>query len=432
MADTAQIEDRARNRLSDADALTLVTPSAYADDRIHDLYRRLRAENPVPYVETPGYDPFWCLTRHADIDFVDRNTKLFHTSDRASPLDDKRGVAALIAATGKPYFVRALTNMDPPDHMKYRLLTQNWFMPSNLRRMEEEMRASARACVDRMANAGGACDFVSEIAVHYPLQVIMQILGVHAEDYPLMLALTQNIFAPNDADMSGKENADEISYGENMIEQIGAITKYFLELTEERRVNPRDDLATVLAQAKVDGEPLGQMELVGYYIIVATAGHDTTSSSTACAMRALAEAPELLARVKADPSLIAGLVEEAIRWETPVKHFMRSAVADIEIGGRHLRANDWIMLCYASGNRDETVFDDPYSFSIDRKPGKNLAFGSGAHVCLGQHLAKLEMRILFEELLPRLDAVELAGVPRMIESVFVNGLKSLPIRYALR
>ena len=170
---------------------------------------------------------------------------------------------------------------------------------------------------------------------------------------------------------------------------------------------------------------------MGYYIIVATAGHDTTSSSTAGALWGLAQNPDQLAKVKADPSLIPGLVDESIRWITPVKTFMRTAMEDTEIAGRKMSKGDWLMLCYASGNRDEAVFDAPNDFRVDRSPNKHLAFGYGAHLCLGQHLAKMEMRILWEELLPRLKSVELAGEPAMSQSVFVNGPKRLPIRFEM-
>jgi cytochrome P450 len=166
-------------------------------------------------------------------------------------------------------------------------------------------------------------------------------------------------------------------------------------------------------------------------MIVATAGHDTTSSSTAGAIWALAEDPEQFARIKANPVLIPGLVDEAIRWMTPVKHFMRSATADTELGGRRIAKGDWLMLCYASANRDEEVFEDPFAFRCDRKPNRHIAFGYGAHLCLGQHLAKLEMRILFEELLPRLKSIALDGEVKMTQAYFVNGPKKLPIRFEL-
>jgi cytochrome P450 len=206
---------------------------------------------------------------------------------------------------------------------------------------------------------------------------------------------------------------------------------YFGAITEDRRKTPRDDLATLIANANVDGKPIPEFEATGYYTIVATAGHDTTSSSTAGAMWALATQPGLLERVKGDLELVPKLIEEAIRWTTPVKTFMRSASADTELRGRKIKQGDWLMLCYASGNRDEEIFPHSDKFDIDRTPNRQLAFGNGAHVCLGQHLARMEMRILFEELLPRLKSVKLAGEPRYTESAFVNGLKTLPIAFEL-
>ena len=187
----------------------------------------------------------------------------------------------------------------------------------------------------------------------------------------------------------------------------------------------------MIANSKIDGAPISDFEAMGYYIIVATAGHDTTSSSVAGALWALAERPGELAKLKADPSLIPSLVEESIRWTTPVKTFMRSASEDTEFAGAKLSKGDWLMLCYASGNRDADVFDAPNEFRVDRKPNKQLSFGYGAHLCLGQHLAKMEMRILWEELIPRLKSVELDGAAAMSQSVFVNGPKSVPIRFEL-
>jgi hypothetical protein len=212
---------------------------------------------------------------------------------------------------------------------------------------------------------------------------------------------------------------------------VADFTAYFSAISADRRANPRQDLATLIANAVIDGQPISDLEATGYYIIVATAGHDTTSSSVAGGMWALAQDPALLARIQADPSLIPGLVDESIRWTTPVKTFMRSATEDTEIGGRSVAKGDWMMLCYASGNRDEAVFEAPFEFCPDRKPNRHLAFGYGAHLCLGQHLAKMEMRILWEELLPQLKSVELDGEPKLTQSWFVNGLKTLPIRFEL-
>ncbi len=413
-------------------AETLVSAPAYADERIFDAYRWLRANNPLGIAEPDGFDPFWVVTKHADILEVSRNNALFPSAVRATTLTNKAADARAHAITGTPHLVRTLVQMDEPDHMKYRLLTQAWFAPTNVKKREEEIRAIAREAVASFVALPGKCDFVKDMALHYPLKVVMNILGVPPEDYPRMLRLTQDLFGAQDPDTQRFQEALTVEqFVQLMWGVLQDFTQYFEAISADRRANPRDDLATLIANAQIDGAPIGQIEATGYYTIVATAGHDTTSSSTAAAMWALATVPGLLERVRGDLTLAPALVEEAIRWATPVKTFMRSAAEDTELRGRKLAKGDWLMLCYASGNRDEEVFPNPDTFDIDRMPNRQLAFGTGAHVCLGQHLARLEMRILFEELLPKLKSVRLAGAPRYVESTFVNGLKSLPIEFEL-
>jgi len=414
---------------------SLGTPSAYADGTVLETYRWLRKNQPFGVAKIEGVDPFWVATRHADILEISRQNDLFHSGDRSPTLTtqvmDKR-VREMMG--GSPHLLRTLVQMDAPDHPKYRALTQGWFMPQNLRSLEERIRKIARAAVDKMADLGGECDFVQQVALHYPLHVIMTILGVPESDEPRMLKLTQELFGAADPELGRQGDATPTKMGADEEPQMdfGVIidfSNYFRALSEERRKNPTDDLASVIANSQIDGAPISDLEAMSYYIIVAAAGHDTTSSSVGGAMWALAERPKELAKVRADLSLIPGLVDESIRWTTPVKTFMRTATQDTEFAGRQLKQNDWIMLCYASGNRDEAVFEAPDDFRVDRKPNKHLAFGYGAHLCLGQHLAKMEMRILWEEMLPRLKSVELAGTPALSEAVFVNGPKRLPIRF---
>jgi cytochrome P450 len=247
-----------------------------------------------------------------------------------------------------------------------------------------------------------------------------------------MLKLTQELFGATDPDLK-RQGADETPEAQAAAIQavLADFFNYFNALTEARRASPTGDVASVIANAEIDGQQISAFDAVSYYVIIATAGHDTTSSSTAGAMWALAERPEELAKVKARPDLIGGLIDESIRWTTPVRHFMRSAARDTELRGQKIAAGEWLMLCYPSGNRDEELFDDPYAFKVDRSPNRHLAFGYGAHLCLGQHLAKMEMRILWEELLPRLASVELDGEAQLSQASFVNGPKRLPIRYAL-
>ena len=410
----------------------LVQSATYATNELFDVYRWLRANNPLGVAHVEGFDPFWVVTKHADILEISRNNALFPSAVRGTTLTTQAGEARARSITGTPHLVRSLVQMDEPDHMKYRLLTQAWFMPANIKKREEDIRVLAKQAVDQFVELHGRCDFVKDAALHYPLRVVMNILGVPENDFGRMLRLTQELFGASDPDTARfKAALSDEQFAQLLVGVVQDFTDYFEKITADRRANPRDDLATLLANAEIDGAPLPPFERTGYYTIIATAGHDTTSSSTAAAMWALCTVPGLLDRVRTDLSLIPALVEESIRWATPVKTFMRSASADTELRGRRIKQDDWLMLCYASGNRDEEVFPSSDAFDIDRKPNRQLAFGNGAHLCLGQHLARLEMRILYEELLPKLKGVRLDGEPRLSESFFVNGLKTLPIQFEL-
>jgi cytochrome P450 len=270
----------------------------------------------------------------------------------------------------------------------------------------------------------GRCDFVRDVASWYPLRVIMRILGVPAADEAMMLKLTQQIFGSDDPDVKKDPNV-------NLISTVQEFLGYFRGITRDRRANPQNDVASLLATAEIDGDPIGDQEILSYFIIIATAGHDTTSSTTAGGLLALLQNPDQMARLRADPALLAGAIDEMIRWVTPVKHFFRTAAADATVGEKAIKAGDALLMCYPSGNRDEDVFEEPFSFRIDRKPNRHIAFGYGPHVCLGQHLAKMEIRVFFEELFARIAHFELAGEPAWLSSNFVSGLKRLPIRYQL-
>jgi cytochrome P450 len=415
-------------------AETLFDPRCYADRRIHDAYNWLRNNNPLGIAEPEGYDPFWTVTKHADILEVSKQNDLFHNGDRQATLTNRESDRRVREMTGgSPHLIKSLVQMDAPEHPKYRMLAQPWFLQGNLKKLEDRIRTIARGAVDKMAAKGGRCDFVKDVALLYPLHVIMEILGVPEEDEPRMLRLTQELFAPQDPETARAQPADldPAEYAKALTAVVDDFEAYFTRISEDRRANPRDDFATVIATAKINGEPLPRLEQMGYYMIIATAGHDTTSSSTAGAIWELCDHPDQFAKLKADPSLISSMVEESIRWMTPVKHFMRSATRDTELRGRRIAKGDWLMLCYASGNRDEEVFDDPFTFQVDRKPNKQVAFGYGGHVCLGQHLARMEMRILFEELLPRLKSISRDGEATMTQAFFVNGPKKLPVRYEM-
>jgi cytochrome P450 len=413
-------------------AKALTDPKAYGEwNGLHDKFAWARANAPLAVAEVPDYDPFWAVTRHADIMEVSRNNKLFASGVRQTTLT-MRAIDDLVRSQiPDGHLVKSLVQMDAPDHMKYRLLTQTWFMPKNLRILEDRIREIARETVEHMLSLGDECDFARDVALHYPLRVVMNILGVPREDEPRMLLLTQQLFGSTDPQLNRDraEITDPVAGLQMLSLVIADFENYFKDLTASRRQNPQEDVATVLANSTVNGAPIPDRELNGYYIIVATAGHDTTSASTAGAMMELARNPALFERFRSADVDKAGLIEEAVRWTTPVQHFMRSAVEDTELNGQKIKAGDWMMLCYASGNRDEAVFADPFTFNPDRAPNTQIGFGFGGHVCLGQHLARMDMRILMEELLPRLASVELTGDPARVESVFVGGLKRLPIRF---
>ncbi len=415
-------------------AFNLVDPKAYADEnRVQDTFTFLRREMPLALAEIEGFHPFWAVTKHADILEVERDGELFHAGDHANPINTIEGEAFVQKMVGGPHLVRSLVQMDNPDHLKHRMLTQNWFMPPNLRKLEEDIRVIARGFVDHMAGLGTECDFARDVAFLYPLHVVMKILGVPESDEPLMLKLTQELFGPDDPD--NQRNVDANLSPEDRFNQMAGtvmqFTEYFNAITEDRRANPKDDVASVIANGEIDGEPLGDFEASGYYTILAAAGHDTTSGSTAGGLWALCENPDEFRKLKDNLDLIPSYVDETIRWTTPVKHFMRFATADAELRGEKISKGDRLMLCYSSGNRDEEVFEDPFKFSVERKANKHVAFGYGAHVCLGQHLAKMEMRIFWEELIPRLDEVELNGTPQRTQANFVCGPKSVPIKFKM-
>lgn len=419
--------------IPDEMAMRAIDPKAHATGDFHEAYRWIRANAPFAQARLEGMTPFWMVTKHADILEISRQNDLFHSGDRSTTFTTIEGEEAVKKMTGgSPHLLRTLVQMDAPDHPKYRLLTQSWFLPQNIRHLEDRIRQIAREHVDRMMGLGGECDFVRDVALTFPLRVIMEILGVPQADEPRMLKLTQEIFGASDPELNRQQKDLTEGDADALAALQGTIADFFMyfkQITDDRKASPKGDVASVIANGMIDGAPINDFEAMCYYVIVATAGHDTTSSSTAGAMVGLASDAGEFAKLKANPALIPGLVDESIRWTTPVKHFMRSATEDTEIRGQKIAKDDWLMLCYPSGNRDEEVFDEPDAFRVDRLPNKHLAFGYGAHLCLGQHLAKMEMRILWEEMLPRLKSVELAGEPSWAQASFVGGPKHVPIRF---
>jgi cytochrome P450 len=400
-----------------------VDPTAYADEeRFHAACRVLRREHPVVRVESDRYRPFWAVTRHADVLDVERDHEHFRNAPR--PLLAPAATEAIAEANGQ--MLRTLIHMDDPDHKAFRGVTSSWFLPGRIRSLEDRIRELAVRYIAHMADLGSSCDFAQEVAVGFPLHVILSILGLPEEDFPRLLQLTSELFGSDD---------DELNRSRDPQEQMAVLLEffqYFVALTADRRAKPTDDLASVIANATIDGQPLNDFDTASYYVIIATAGHDTTSSSIAGGLEALLRHPDQLARLRDDPSIGANAVEEMIRWVTPVKEFMRTATEDRTVGDQTIPAGDSVYLAYLSANRDEDVFEDPFRFDVGRPDNKQLAFGYGVHFCLGAHLARLELRVFFEELLARVDDLQLAGEPSRSATVFVGGLKHLPISYRLR
>jgi cytochrome P450 len=294
------------------------------------------------------------------------------------------------------------------------------------------VQASARRLVDGLYEAQqggeGRCGFVTEVAVQHPLRILSSILGVSPADEPRVLRLTQELFAADDPEFKRPEADREEAFRNLGIEFL----QYFGKVIADRRAHPRDDLASILANARVDGAPMGDIETLGYYLITFTAGHDTTRNALAGGMLALVEHPEEGAALRADPAArVADAVEEIVRWTTPVNYMMRTAACDYELGPAKVRRGDRLILYYASANRDEDVFDEPDRFTIGRRPNPHLGFGIGEHFCLGANLARRSQRTLFATLFARLEHVELAAPPERLAASFVAGVKHLPLRYRL-
>jgi len=404
----------------DEAARLLADPQAYTDEgRLHAALTHLRASAPVCRADVPGYRPFWAITKYADVMDIERNNGLFTNWPR--PVLATIEGDELQAASG----VRTLIHLDDPQHRVVRAIGSDWFRPKAMRALKIRVDELARIYVDKMRAVGPQCDFVQEVAVNFPLYVIMSLLGIPEADFPRMLKLTQELFGSDDSEYKRGTTA------EDQLPALLDMFGYFNGVTAARREHPTEDLASAIANARIDGEPLSDIETVSYYLIVATAGHDTTSATISGGLHALLENPDQLRRLQDDPALMPRATEEMIRWVTPVRHFMRTAAADTEVRGVPIAAGESVLLSYVSANRDEDVFDDPFRFDVGREPNKHVAFGYGVHFCMGAALARMEVGSFFAELLPRLTSIELAGDPELVAATFVGGLKHLPVRYSL-
>ncbi|MEM9175329.1 MAG: cytochrome P450, partial [Myxococcota bacterium] len=326
--------------------------------------------------------------------------------------------------------MRTIIEMDPPEHRDFRKVASGFFTPRSIHRLDEIVADCARAQIDKLGEEG-ECDFVEEISQRHPLRVLATILGIGPEDEDLLLELTQQLFAADDPDLQ-REAEDREQATQALFADFGAL---FTRIIDDRRENPTDDLASMLANAKMkNGEHMPPLELFGYYLIVFTAGHDTTRNAISGGMQALLENPDQMRKLCANPTedLAKKTVEEVVRWTSPVNYMKRRLLEDVELHGVKMRAGEDLIMYYASANRDESVFDRPFEFDIERHPNRHLGFGTGEHFCLGAHVARLSSRALFLELANRVEEMELIDTPTHISASFVAGLKTLPVRYKFR
>jgi cytochrome P450 len=427
------VDQGTTTRVPDEIAQAVVLPQSYGDEQriTYPAFAWLRQNMPVGQAFVEGYDPLWLITKFDDIMTVERDHTLFNATMNNPILNTQAGDTFLRSLTpdGSIRYLDSLPFLDPPEHTKVKTATSNWFTPKNVAKYADQIRQIAREDVEKLLSFDGEVDWAAEFALHYPLRVILSLFGVPQEDFPLMLKLTQDFFGAPDPD----EKRDDVEVSpEAAARQFQAafadFFAYFDQFTEDRRANPRDDLMSVIANARVDGEYLPRATVNGSYLQVAAAGHDTTSGVTSGTALALATHRSQWDKLSADQSLIPKMVDEAVRWTSPVKHFMRSASQDTQLHGVTIKKGERLMLNYPSGNRDEEHFTDAGNFDIERSPNKHLGFGFGGHMCIGQHIARLELAVLWEELLPKIRFIELVGDPKPVKTNFVSSFKSLPVK----
>lgn len=400
----------------------IVDPGLYSDETaLHRMLTHLRQNDPVRWTQPTNYRPFWALTKHADVMDVERRGDQFIASprNRLQTIEEEQRV---FAKTGGKPLMRTLPTMDDPDHRAYRGVTRSWFQPASLRKLEPQLASIASEYVDLLRDAGSSVDFVKQVSVWVPLRVIMLILGIPASDGELMHRLTGQLFSPHDPDTARATDGHAIA-------EAGAeFFRYFGDLLKERRSQPRDDLASVIANATIDGVPIDPHIAMSYCVSITAAGHETTAGAIAGGVHALTSHPDQYGKLRAQPQKLGLAVEEILRYVSPVRSFIRVAVNDCEVRGRNIKAGESLLMLYPSANRDEEVFENSQEFRVDREAKPHIAFGHGAHVCLGLLLARMEMTHFFRAFVSRVESTEFAGNTTWVKNNFLGGPKSMPVR----
>ncbi|MCZ7536461.1 MAG: cytochrome P450 [Acidimicrobiia bacterium] len=389
----------------------LTDPATYEPGFPHDVFARLRDEEPV-FRHEARHVPltFWGVTKYDDVVAVSRDADTFSSAADGVLLESSQGGAELM-----------MLNQDAPHHTRLRSIVNRGFTPKQVKSMEDGVRAAARRIIDSIA-VRGECDFVTDVAAELPLIVIADLLGVPQEDRHRVFEWTNR--------MIGREDPE---YGITLDEATDAAAEIFAyasELGERRLREPANDIVTKLLTAEIDGEKLEHMEFVFFFLLLAVAGNETTRNLLSGGLLALAEHPDQRARLMSDRDLLPSAVEEMLRWVSPVMSFRRTATRDTEIRGVPIAAGESVVLFYPSANRDAEHFPDPSLFDVGRVPNDHLAFGGrGPHHCLGANLARMEIRVLFEEILERIPDFELTADPSRLRSNLICGIKHLPIRF---
>ncbi len=400
----------------DLGKVLVIDRPTWVDGPPHDLFSRLRAECPVHWSETvpdfPGSPGYWSVTRPEDVHAVSRDWQTYSSA---------RGITAANAVFPLEYLQAMFIGMDPPKHDRLKRLFQAGFTPKRIADHEDAIRSIARRVLDRLAGREG-CDLVGEVAQPIVSRVIGSFMGIPEEDDAVWATLMNSTLGAGDPDLN-PEGMESI-----VLKELPEIFERCRMMIEARRENPTDDLTSVLVHAEIDGQRLEEHEIVmGFFLLVA-AGNDSTKATYCSGMRALMEDPEQMRLLLDEPSLIPGAVEEALRMFPAFGHFARTATRDAELGGQRIRRGDKVVLWYVSSNRDEDRYEDPHRFDV-RRGAEHQAFGAGGrHFCLGTALARLELKVMFEETLVRFPRVALDGSPRYAESAFINQLKTLPVR----
>jgi cholest-4-en-3-one 26-monooxygenase len=399
------------------DPVDLVDPERYARRGYpHDVWTRLRADAPVAYFAPEGFEPFWAITKHADIVEISKQPLRFSSEP---------GITLRLA--GAPIYASEMVVMlDPPRHGPMRRVINGRFTPRAVRERREDVDRIAVDVMDTAVPGGstGELDFVERIAAPLPLGVIAWVLGVPRDDWELIFRWTNEIIGKEDPEYRREgETPDQTSRRARR-----EVHAYFRRLIEQRRREPADDLVSELIRGEVDGKPLTEEQLVAYTELLVEAGNETTRNAISGGLLALAEHPAEWEKLRAHPELLPDAVEEVLRWASPISHFTRTATEDYELRGEKIRAGEQVALYYASANRDDELFDDPFAFRVDRRPNPHLAFGFGEHFCMGAHVARVEIETIFRHLTRRLEAFEVCGDVERLSSITNGSIKHLPLR----